>query len=97
MKIKKSGGYQGECERRIEFIVKMQKKYPGVGVWSGVGWRSSLGRWEVIVKMQKSRGGWSGWGLGGVGGGWLVAGLGVGGGVGYGECEPRIEGLVKCI
>ena len=33
----------------------------------------------------------------GVGGGWLVAGLGVGGGVGCGECEPRIEGIVKCI
>ena len=33
----------------------------------------------------------------GVGGGWLVAGLGVGGGVGYGECDPRIEGIVKCI
>ena len=26
----------------------------------------------------------------------LVAGLGVGGGVRYGGCEPRIEGIVKC-
>ena len=30
------------------------------------------------------------------GGGWLVAILGVGGDVGYGECEPRIEGIVQC-
>ena len=29
------------------------------------------------------------------GGGWLVAMLGVGGNVGYGGCEPRIEGVVK--
>ena len=36
---------------------------------------------------------------GGVGvgrGGWLVAMLGVGGDVGYGGCEPRIEGIVQC-
>ena len=26
----------------------------------------------------------------------LVAGLVVGGGVWYGGCEPRIEGIVKC-
>ena len=69
-----------------------------MGVWSGVGWRSGLGRWEVIVKMQKKVGvGGQGGVWSGVGGGWLVAGLGVGGGVGYGECEPRIEGIVKCI
>ena len=30
------------------------------------------------------------------GGGWLVAMLGVGGDVGYGVCEPRIEGIVQC-
>ena len=37
-----------------------------MGVRSGVGWRSSLGRWEgeVIVKMQKSRGRVLGWGSG---------------------------------
>ena len=56
--------------------------------------------------MQKSRG-WSGWGSGrGVFGGLVgvlvgwegVVGSGIGGwgGVGYRECEPRIEGFVKC-
>ena len=30
------------------------------------------------------------------GGDWLVAMLGVGGDVGYGVCEPRIEGIVQC-
>ena len=30
------------------------------------------------------------------GGGWLVARLAVVGGVGYGGCKPRIEGIVKC-
>ena len=28
------------------------------------------------------------------GGSWLVVRLGVGGDVGYGGCEPRIEGIV---
>ena len=59
-----------------ELYCKNAKKYPGVGVWSGVGWRSSLGRWEVIVKMQKSRDGWSGWGLGGGGRGLVSSGVG---------------------
>ena len=35
-------------------------------------------------------------GVGRGGGGWLVAMLGVGGDVGYGGCEPRIEGSVQC-
>ena len=35
-------------------------------------------------------------GVGRGGGGWLVAMLGVGGDVGYGGCEPRIEGIVQC-
>ena len=30
------------------------------------------------------------------GGGWLEAMLGVGGDVGYGGCEPRIESIVQC-
>ena len=46
--------------------------------------------------MQKTSGG----GMVGVGGsgrgGWLVAGLGIGVVWGMGECEPRIEGIVKC-
>ena len=29
-------------------------------------------------------------------GGWLVVMLGLGGDVGYWECEPRIEGIVQC-
>ena len=34
-------GGMGGCERRIEVIVKMQRKWRGVGVWSeeGVGWQ----------------------------------------------------------
>ena len=44
--------------------------------------------------LQKKSGG------GGRGGGWLVgwlvAMLGVGGDVGYGGCEQRIEGIVQC-
>ena len=38
------------------------------------------------------------WGRGRVGGGsgWMCAMLVVGGDVGYGGCEPRIEGIVQC-
>ena len=35
------------------------------------------------------------WG-GGLEGGWLVVRLGVEGDVGYGGCDPRIEGIVQC-
>ena len=35
-------------------------------------------------------------GVGQGGGGLLVAMLGVGGDVGYGGCEPRIEGIIQC-
>ena len=77
-------GGQGGCERRIEVFVKIQiqkKKISGCG--GGVG---------------------SGGGQVGGGGVWLVGGvrvdvnamLGVGGDVGYGGCEPRIEGIVQC-
>ena len=74
-------GGQGGCERRIEVFVKIHTK--------------------------KNRGGGEGGsvaeGSGGVGVG-LVGGvrvdvnamLGVGGDVGYGGCEPRIEGIVQC-
>ena len=51
-------------------------------------------RIEVFVKIQRG---------GGVGSGWwggirvdVNAMLGVGGDVGYGGCEPRIEGIVQC-
>ena len=83
------GGGQGGCERRIEVFVKIQKKnfLVGRGVRLGGGWgRVGSGGGQV-------------WG-----GVWLVGGvkvdvnamLGVGGDVGYGECEPRIEGIVQC-
>ena len=59
-------------------------------------------RIEVFGKIQKKIGG-VGSGGGQVGGsGWwgvrmdVNAMLGVGGDVGYGGCEPRIEGIVQC-
>ena len=73
-------GGQGGCERRIEGFVKIQKKM-GVGLGRGVGW-VGLGRGGVR------------WG-----GGVSVdvnAMFGVGVDVGYGGCEPRIEGIVQC-
>ena len=56
---------------------------------------------------QKKIRGWGRVGKGGSGGGGSVGGgggvrvdvnamLGVGGDVGYGRCEPRIEGIVQC-
>ena len=75
-------GGQGRCGRRIEVIeviVEMQKKKSGGG---GGGVRSGQG-WGV-----------EGWGLVDREGGWLVAMLVGGGNVGYGGCEPRIEGIV---
>ena len=61
-------------------------------------------RIEVFVKMQKKKKIWGGlWGggVGGEGSGWGVrvdvnTMLGVGGDVGYGGSEPRIEGIVQC-
>ena len=61
--------------------MKMQKKKSGRGV-KGLG--------GVVVGWGEGRGGWSG------GGDWLVVTLGVGGDVGYGGCEPRIERIVQC-
>ena len=73
-----------------------------------VGFRGGQGGCErrivVIVKIQKKKlGGVSGGGGGSEGGG-RVGGvrvdvnpmLGVGGDVGYGGCEPRIEDIVQC-
>ena len=102
------GGGQGGCERRIEVFVKIQKKKKKIG--GGAGWRGGGGqggcerRIEVFGKIHKKWGGGSvakGVSLGGgqVGGGVRVdvnAMLGVGGDVGYGGCEPRIEGIVQC-
>ena len=80
----------------------------GGGRWSG--WRGQGGcerRIEVFGKIRKKNfgGGGGGGGGGGVrlgGSGWwgvrvdVNAMLGVGGDVGYGGCEPRIEGIVQC-
>ena len=53
------------------------------------------------IKSFFERSGGGGVGRGGSGGRWGVrvdvnAMLGVGGDVGYGECEPRTEGIVQC-
>ena len=49
--------------------------------------------------MGGGSGGGSGWGVVGLVGGWVrldvKAMLGVGGDVGYGVCEPRVEGIVQ--
>ena len=82
------GGGQGGCERRIEVFVKIKKKkifFLGGGPVRGGG-RVGSGGGQV-------------WGSWLVGGGVRVdvnAMLGVGGDVGYGGCEPRIEGIVQC-
>ena len=72
-------------------------------MWGEWGQGGCERRIEVIVEMQKTVGGQvrPEWGARGVGvgrreGGWLVARLEVGGNVGYGGCEPRIEGIVQC-
>ena len=56
----------GGCERRIEVIVKMQKKIGGRVRGSGLGGQGGCERRsEVIVKIQKHQGlGGSGWGSG---------------------------------
>ena len=84
------GGGLGGCERRIEVFVKIQKKIGGggeggvpvVGGGRGGGSRSQVGG-----------------GMGWWGGGVRVdvnTMLGVGGDVGYGGCEPIIEGILQC-
>ena len=81
----------------------------GVGSEGGVGLGGQGGcerRIEVfgkIHKRKKFRGGGEGRGSGGEGVGLVGGGqggcernVGVGGDVGYGGCEPRIEGIVQC-
>ena len=79
-------GGQGRCEQRSEVFVKNKKKCGGGGFRSGGGGRIGSG------------GGGGGGGIVGVGG-WVrmdvKAMLGVGGDVGYGGCEPRVEGIVQ--
>ena len=64
--------------------------------WGGGGQGGCERRIEVFGKI------WGGGGLEGGSGWWggvrldVNAMLGVGGDVGYGGCEPRIEGIVQC-
>ena len=77
----------------------------GGGVGSVGGQGGCERRIEVFVKIQKKKnfffgGGGGRWGGGsGWWGGWVRvdvnAMLGVGGDVGYGGCEPRVEGIVQ--
>ena len=74
----------------------------GVGFGLGGGQGGCERRIEVFVKIQKKKCFFLGGVGSGVGSGWwgvrvdVNAMLGVGGGVGYGGCEPRIEGIVQC-
>ena len=77
----------------------------GSGGQVGGGQGGCERRIEVLEKIHTKKirgrgGGWEGGQVGGrVGGGVRVdvnAMLGVGDDVGYGECEPRIEGIVQC-
>ena len=82
-------GGQGGCERRIEVFVKIQKKKKFFFFWGGGSGGGGGGSVAEGIR----------WG-GGVGGAGVRvdvnAMLGVGGDVGYGGCEPRIEGIVQC-
>ena len=92
------GGGQGGCERRIEVFVEIQKKIVLGGVFGG-----GLGRGSGLGGGGLGReGGWVERGSGGGSGWWgfrvdVNAMLAVVGDVGYGGCEPRIEGIVQCI
>ena len=101
-------GGHGGCKRRIEAFVKIQKKIGGSGgsgrQGSGSGVRVDVNEdLQFLRKFTKKKfEGGSGGGLGGGGRvGWggvrvnVNAMLGVGGDVGYGRCEPRIEGIVQ--
>ena len=82
------GGGQGGCEQRIEVFVKIQKK--NIFFWGG-GPVGGGGGGSVAEGVR------CGGGVGGAGVRVDVnAMLGVGGDVGYGGCEPRIESIVQC-
>ena len=79
-------GGQSGCERRIEVFVKIQKKNFFWGGGSGGGGGGSV--------AEGVRWGGRGWWGGGQGG--CERNVGGRGDVGYGGCEPRIEGIVQC-
>ena len=78
------GGVWVDVNEELKFLCKFKKKIFFFFFWGGGG------------------GGGSGRGSGGGGGGGggfrvdVNAMLGVGGDVGYGGCEPRLEGIVQC-
>ena len=74
------GGGQDGCERRIEVFVKIKKK----NVFFGGGSVAEGVRWGGGVGLV--------WG----GQGGCERNVGGRGDVGYGGCEPRIEGIVQC-
>ena len=95
-------GGQGRCERTNEVFVKVQKNGGGWvgGRVGGGGVRVDVNEeLKLFKKIHKKMGG-GGRGSGGV----VLVGvsvdvnlmLEVGGDVGYGGCEPRIEGIVQC-
>ena len=99
------GWWGGGCVRRIEVFVKIQKKNiffrgggGGLGGRVGGGVRVDVNEeLKFLGKFTKKK---FGGGVGFVGGGGsgvdVNAMLGVRGDVGYGGCEPRIEGIVQC-
>ena len=93
----------------LKFLGKFKKKIGGGAGW-GSGWGSGWGvrvdmneELKFLRKFTKQNSG-GGVGSGGVrwGSGWwgvrvdVTAMLGVRSDVGYGGCEPRIEGIVQC-
>ena len=72
-----------------------------MGGWGGGGQSGCERRIKVFVKIKKKIGGGGRGSGGGSGwwGGWVRVDVnamwGVGGDVGYGGCEPRVEGIVQ--
>ena len=79
-------GFRVDVNEELKFLGKFtQKKIRGGG---GGGWGGMGGR-------RGSGGGGGCWGGGGGQGG-CERNVGARGDVGYGGCEPRIEGIVQC-
>ena len=90
------GGVRVDMNEELKFCVKIKNIFFGGG-WVGGGQGGCERRIEVFGKIHKTK---IGEGGGRVGGGGVrvdaKAMLGVGGDVGYGRCEPRIEDIVQC-
>ena len=88
-------GSQGGCERRIEVFGKIKKKkffFFFFGGGGGLGKFTKGGEGGSRVGGGRWGGGWVGWRFRVD----VNTMLGVGVDVGYGGCEPRIEGIVHC-